>query len=134
MEYKNLDYFNKRYQLEYSSKITRRIQSSSLYKINRKEEIEFKNEWKIIDSLLPPFKEFPIWLMRFFESYERKRPENTLIDLIIVLETLLGDGGSEMTHKISTRTTILLTSDSKTDFESLIKSRIEMRKYFKNIY
>lgn len=133
-EYRSIDYFNNRGQYNHSTQKRKKKQGKLPFEIKKNEEENFKTDWNILNSIIPSFKEFPVWLIRYFNSYGNKRSDDALIDLSISIESLLNDGLGEMTHKISTRAAILLTYDYKGNFNSLVERRKEIRKYIKDTY
>lgn len=95
-----------------SPNLYRSKQGGERYEILKEDEKAFLSEWQSLDQLIPKYSGFPIWLRRYQYSYDRERPEDALIDLMIVLESFFSDSRSEMTHKVSTRAAILLSADS----------------------
>jgi len=109
-----------------SPNLYRSKQGGEKYKILKDKEKEFISEWQSLNQLIPEYYDFPIWLRRYQYSYDRDRPEDALIDLMIILESFFSSGRSEMTHKISTRAAVLLAIDY-TD-----KEKFEIEKEYKN--
>ncbi|OLS23257.1 MAG: hypothetical protein HeimC3_25980 [Candidatus Heimdallarchaeota archaeon LC_3] len=105
------------------------------YKVHSSEMEDFIKQWNKHYDSLSLLSDYPFWLSRYFDSYERIKPEDAIVDLIIVIESLFGDSGGEIIHKVSTRLTNLLISDiNSTNQEKTLEKKNKLRKEIRDYY
>ncbi len=124
----------KDYAISYTGSTPIQFQTQSKYSIKVNEEQDFIELFNYWDSLLPNYSRFPLWLSRYNDSYDRQKNEDAILDLMIVLEALFSDSLSEMTHKISTRSAVLLSHDSSVNPSNIVVYLKEKRAKLKKLY
>jgi len=124
----------KDYMISYQGSTPIQFQTQSKYSITINEEQDFIKLFNYWDSFLPNYTRFPLWLSRYNDSYERQKAEDSILDLMIVLEALFSDSLSEMTHKISTRSAVLLSHDSSVNPSKIVVHLKEKRAELKKLY
>ena len=80
------------------------------YKLEKNEIEELKNLFQKVKNA-PEFLRIPI--SRFNFAYDRRKPEDKLIDLIVALESLLVKENQELSYRLSLRTSFLLGKNNK---------------------
>lgn len=89
---------------------------------------EFFTEWLKVSNTIKENLSFSNAIKRFTKAIEDRELNDKIIDFIISLESLLGDGNTELIHRLSMRTGFLLgTKKESKDIRDFIKKIYDTR-------